>query len=132
MAQVTWILLTALFAFLRVPLAHAQHGASPGQHKEAFDSLLQSLFDLKIQAKDREDLSLPAARRLELPAFSKKLSAPLAHPKAPISNSYQLLRVTGAQAALAAGQNDADFKPDAAKKYEYLHELRREFEKKNK
>jgi hypothetical protein len=150
-----------LAAFLAALLAMPRVGAQEShelrrQRREIIDSLLKSTFERTLGS--REDPDAPPA----LPAFSKRrdrpLSAPLAHPTAPTSDSFHLLRVTGAKASLGAQPSaDAeDFAGQASeavggryglleelkersaaraasealgKKYEFLRELKREFEK---
>lgn len=124
------------------------------QRREAINSILGSLFESKMASR-RAESDLRA-----LPAFSKKhdrsFSAPLAHPRAPISPSFHLLKVTGAKTNVGTDSSDSalnykvrsddsDFdagvplqsraRPDVlqasealSKKYQYVEELRKQFE----
>lgn len=107
------------------------------QRREAINSILGSLFESKMASRQSE----PDLRAL--PAFSKRhdrtFSAPLAHPRAPISPSFHLLKVTGAKTNVGRGASDSELRsreiPDASeaaealsKKYKYVDELRKQFQ----
>lgn len=127
----------ALAAFLSTPLASAQEDHDSYLHRrETMDSLLQSLLEGKMQARDHH--ALPALSKHSMKARPELNAAPLAHPsppKAQILPSLHLMKVTGAQASLASAQesDSAPSREALGKKYDYVRELRRQFEEiKNK
>jgi hypothetical protein len=118
-----WIKL-ALFMFLAphllIPVATAAADDREGElrSKDTMDSLLRSLFQERA---------------------TRPLEAPLAHPKARISPSFHLLRVTGAKATFGPTETVEDLRAqdesmdaDPKNKFKYVRELRKQFQAKNK
>jgi hypothetical protein len=94
----------ALACSTRLVSAEEDH-ESRMQRREAINSILGSLFESKMASR-RAESDLRA-----LPAFSKRhersFSAPLAHPRAPISPSFHLLKVTGAKTNVGTDSSDS-------------------------
>jgi hypothetical protein len=140
MAHPALFLALALVSFLSTPLVSAQeYHDNSLRRKETMDSLLQSLLEGRAQSpQEAPSLSKHrfgmAASALERGSERRaELSAPLAHPSPPraqILPSLHLMRVTGAQASLASAQesDSARSREALGKKYEYVRELRRQFE----
>lgn len=158
MEQSAWLVALALMFMAQYLVLPVTAQTRDPEHREAMDSLLKAMFEAKMRSREAD------SDHLALPAFSKRpervLSAPLAHPKPPTSDSsrlnldaplsrptsdassrlnldaarpsFHLLKVTGAQASLGStGQSDsAPSAAEAGKRYEYLRELRRQFEDK--
>jgi hypothetical protein len=141
MAHLAYIVALALMALaFSAPLASAfEEQESRLQRRETINSILGSLFESKMRERDAES-DLRA-----LPAFSKRhersFSAPLAHPKAPISPTFHLLKVTGAKANVGtvreprdnelkarSDEEIAEVKEALSKKYRYVEELRKQFQ----
>jgi hypothetical protein len=121
----TWVFLVALGMIGQPLLVDASTtGAESygGEQKESMDSFLRSLFDLRI-AKDQErpKIALSGLKK-ELP-----LQAPLAHPKAPTSDSFHLLKVSGAHAF--ADEPEQMMKGREKRKYEFVENLREDWGK---
>jgi hypothetical protein len=128
MAHPVVFLALALVTFLSTPLVSGHEDSEHSmRRRETMDSLLQSLLESKARSRDTEaDLrALPSSRKWPV-------SAPLAHQapqRAQISPSFQLLRVTGAKANLGEESSDSGRNAEAlSKKFEYVRELRRQFE----
>lgn len=139
MAKWTSILCIAIAALTSTRLVSAQESMD---RKETMDLLLKSLFESK-----NSDPNSGANLRVR-PAYSRRIiSAPLAHPSPPlqkgaISPSFHLLKVTGAKASVNGIPRGSEYdlnqewKPDVDaaaqalhEKYDYIHNLRREFGK---
>jgi hypothetical protein len=152
--SLTWVIVVlALTSWMATPIVKAQeeegirHAHQPlvqedlehlsrMQRKKTVESLLRTLFESKMHSKDPDAdprMNPTLSNRHAQPVF---VSAPLAHPKAPISPSFHLLKVTGAQATLGSASKGKRIEPlDAAemlsKKYEYVKTLQKEFNKNN-
>jgi len=105
------------------------------QQKESMDSLLQSLFNMRMSRESRRGIA--AEESLSVPKAQDFLSAPLAHPRGAISPSFHLLKVTGAKAVQAPrllaldGEplaHEENIKSDPRRKFEYIRELLKQFQ----
>lgn len=121
--------------------ANSDHRASEPSHRDTMNTLLQSLFE---KHRGQEAPQQAAPRTLDLPAPGQKresfFSGPQDHLSAlkdPISPSLHLLRVTGARAISDTEQKDREFLSGnlgtkrRPKKYEFIEDMKREFEEKD-
>ncbi len=115
-----WIRLAVLAALMWTPAVGASPEYKGERQRESVDSLLRSLFEQRMARAPQPES-----------AWS------LAHLRAPISPSFHLLKVTGAKTSFAplhaaapaqAAPESAKADPDPKRKFEYLRELRMQFE----